>query len=92
MKLLLLHILFLFIALLITFGLVPIDRLYFNDVPSEEIKQYYQDAFAFNSNEAWQILVTWFLGLSCGRLILRALNSKGLDKKGSQTTKSIKSE
>ena len=75
MKLILLHIIFLIIALLIAFALVPLDLLYFEKVPVEEVKQYFLDAFSFNSMKAWKIVFTWFLGLSCGRLIVRALNN-----------------
>ena len=75
MKLILLHILFLIIAALIAFALVPLDLLYFEKVPVEEVKQYFTDAFSFKSMKAWKIVFTWFLGLSCGRLIVRALNN-----------------
>lgn len=81
MKVLLLHILFLTIALLIAFAFIPFEQMYFDKVPVEEIKQYYQDAFAFKSGKAWKIVFTWFLGLTCGRLMLRALSGN------SQTTK-----
>lgn len=86
MRLVLLHVLFLAIALLIAFALIPFDRLYFNNVPSEEIERYYQDALSFKSLDAWKKVFTWFLGLTCGRLILRALS------KNTQTTKSVDSE
>ncbi len=75
MKLILLHILFLLIALAIAFALVPLDNYYFDKMPVEEVKQYYQDAINFRSDKAWKIVFTWFLGLSCGRLIVRALNN-----------------
>ena len=86
MRLVLLHVLFLAIALFIALGLIPFDHLYFDKAPIEEIKKYYQDAFAFKSMGVWQIVFTWFLGLTCGRLILRALS------KNTQTTKSVDSE
>lgn len=86
MKFILLHVLFLAIALFIAFALIPFDHWYFDNVPSEDIKQYYQNAFSFKSDNAWKIVFTWFLGLSCGRLIIRALS------KNTQTTKSIDSE
>ncbi len=75
MKLLLIHIIFLIIALLIAFVLFPLDQVYFDHQPVEKVKQYYQDAFAFESSKAWKIVFTWFLGLSCGRLMVRALNN-----------------
>jgi len=84
MKTLLLHVLFLAIALLVAFAVVPLEKMYFDGIPAEEIKQYYQDALAFKSGNAWKIVFTWFLGLSCGRLMLLAL------KNNSQTTKNIK--
>ncbi len=67
------HVIFLVIALLIAFALIPIEQFYFGQYPAEEIKQYYRDAFSFESGKAWKIVFTWFLGLSCGRLMLRAL-------------------
>ena len=86
MKIILLHVLFLAIALLVAFVLIPFDHLYFDKVPGDEIKQYYQDAFSFKSGDAWKIVFTWFLGLTCGRLMLKALSNN------TQTTKSIDSE
>ena len=86
MKFILLHVLFLVIALLIAFAVVPLDKMYFDKVPVEEINQYYNDAFAFKTANAWKIVFTWFLGLTCGRLIIRALS------KNTQTTKSIKAK
>ncbi len=75
MKFILLHILFLLIAFAIAFALIPLDNYYFDKVPIEEVKQYYQDAISFKSDDAWKIVFTWFLGLTCGRLIVRALNN-----------------
>jgi len=75
MKFILLHVVFILVALTIAFVLVPFDQFYFDKAPVEEIKQYYQDALNFKSNKAWKIVFTWFLGLSCGRLIVRALNN-----------------
>lgn len=73
LRLLKIHIIFLVIALIIAFALIPLEQFYFGQNPTEEIKQYYQDAFSFESGKAWKIVFTWFLGLSCGRLMLRAL-------------------
>lgn len=86
MKLFLLHVLFLAIALLIAFALVPFDHMHFDKVPSEQIIKYYQDAFSFKSGDAWQIVFTWFLGLTCARLMIKALS------RNTQTTKSIEKE
>jgi hypothetical protein len=83
MKFVLLHVLFLAIALFIAFALIPLDYLYIDNVPSEEVKKYYQGAFSFKSADAWQTVFTWFLGLTCGRLMIRALSNN------TQTTKSI---
>ncbi|MBT8112775.1 MAG: hypothetical protein KJO81_00490 [Gammaproteobacteria bacterium] len=75
------HLIFLAIALFVAFALVPLNQMYFDHYPAEEIKQYYQDAFTFKSGKAWKIVFTWLLGLTSGRLMLRAL------KYNSQTTK-----
>ncbi len=86
MKIILLHVLFLVLALFVAFALIPFDHWYFDKVPGEEIKQYYKDAFTFASAGAWKIVFTWFLGFTCGRLMLRALSNN------TQTTKSIDSD
>jgi len=75
-RLLKLHIIFLVIALLIAFVLYPLDLTYFQHKPMEEVEQYYSDAFNFSFGKAWKLVFTWFLGLSCGRLILKALAKK----------------
>ncbi len=64
---------FLLVALLIAFALVPLEQLYINNLPIEEVKKYYSDALRFESGKAWKLVFTWFLGLSCGRIMLRAL-------------------
>ena len=60
-------------ALVIAFILVPIDLMYFEKVPTEEINNYYQSAITLELSKAWKIVFTWFLGLSCGRLMIKAL-------------------
>ena len=72
-KLLRIHLILLFVALFITFALYPFDQIYFKSVPKPEIEQYYTDALNFNFSKAWKIFITWFVGLSCGRLMIRAL-------------------
>ncbi len=81
MKIILLHVLFLIIALLIAFALVPLELIYFQKIPAQEVQQYYSDAFSFKSMKAWKIAFTWFLGLTCGRLIVRALNNNNYTTK-----------
>ena len=78
-RLILIHIFLFLIALFITFALVPLDRMYFKNIPTAEITQYYENAIAFKSGEAWKIVFTWFLGLSCGRIMVKALMSKEQD-------------
>lgn len=73
LRLVKIHLIFLAIALFVAFALIPIDQLYFDHYPVEKVKQYYRDAFSFESGKAWKIVFTWLLGLSCGRLMLRAL-------------------
>ena len=72
-RLILVHIIFLLVALFIAFGLVPFDRMMFNNVPNAEISEYYDNALTFRSGEAWKKVFTWFLGLSCARIMLKAL-------------------
>jgi len=67
------HFIFLVIALLIAFVLIPLEQLYVNNLPVEEVRKYYSDAFSFKSGKAWKLVFTWFLGLTCGRIMLRAL-------------------
>ncbi len=67
------HFIFLIVALLIAFVLVPADLLYFDKVPTEEIINYYQNAITLEQSKPWKIVITWFIGLSCGRLMINAL-------------------
>ncbi len=76
LHLLKIHLIFLAIALLIAFALIPVDQFYFGKIPAQEIKDYYHNAMAFEKTKAWKIVFTWFLGLTCGRLMLRALMGK----------------
>jgi hypothetical protein len=72
-RFLIIHLVFLLIALLIAFAFIPLEQLYINDLPVEEVKKYYSDALSFKSGKAWKLVFTWFLGLTCGRIMLRAL-------------------
>ena len=72
-RLLIIHFIFLIVALLIAFAVVPADLMYFNKSTDEEISNYYYGAITFENFKAWGIAFTWFLGLTCGRLIFRAL-------------------
>ena len=72
-RLLIIHFIFLIVALLIAFALVPADLMYFDKSTDEEISNYYRGAITFKNLKAWGITFTWFLGLTCGRLIVRAL-------------------
>jgi hypothetical protein len=72
-RLIIIHFIFFFVALFIAFVLVPLDRMFFAHHPAEEISKYYQDAIYFQSGKAWKIVTTWFIGLLCGRLMLKAL-------------------
>ena len=73
LRLIKLHIIFLVVAMFIAFALIPFDQMFFDHYPAEEIKQYYRDAFSFKSGKAWKVVFTWFLGLTCGRFMLKAL-------------------
>ena len=73
LRLIKIHILFLAIAMFIAFALIPLDQMYFDHYSAEDIKKYYRDALSFESGKAWKAVFTWFLGISGGRLMLRAL-------------------
>ncbi len=75
-RLIKIHLVFLGVSLIIAFLLVPADMLYLNKVQSGEVKAYYQSAKNLEFSDAWKIAFTWFLGLTCGRLILKALFRK----------------
>ncbi len=75
-RLLIIHLIFLGVALIIAFALVPADLWYFDKVPGKEIEVYYQDAMELEFSDAWKTVFTWFLGLTCGRLMLKALLRK----------------
>ena len=72
-RLIIIHLVFLVVALLIAFVLIPMEKIFFDKVAAEWAESYYRDAITFNSYKAWGVVFTWFLGLSCGRLILRAI-------------------
>jgi len=75
-RLIKLHLIFLTIALLIAFLLIPVDQYFFENLSVDDVKKYYREAFNFSSAEAWKKVFTWFLGLTCGRLMLKALSGK----------------
>ena len=72
------HLIFFTIALMIAFILFPIEMLFFEGASNEDIQTYYQDAITLEKLNAWKIFFTWFIGLTCGRFILRALRDPGL--------------
>ena len=72
-RLFIIHLIFLGVALIIAFVLVPADLFYLEKAPGEEIKTYYHNAMEMKFSDAWKIVFTWFLGLTCGRLMLKAL-------------------
>ncbi len=71
-RLLVVHFIFLIIALFIAFVFIPLEKFYFGKAPSGWLESYYRDALTFGSYKAWSSVFTWFLGLSCGRLIFKA--------------------
>lgn len=73
MKVLKIHLIFLIVALLISFILIPLDQYFFDKSPTEEIKAYIENGITFKSLDAWKKVITWFIGLSCGRLMIKAL-------------------
>ena len=75
-RLIKIHLVFLGVSLIIAFLLVPADMLFLNKVQTGEIRAYYQSAKNLEFSNAWKIAFTWFLGLTCGRLILKALFRK----------------
>ena len=77
LRLLKIHSIFLVVALVIAFVLVPLDMSYFREATDEEISLYFNGAFTFEYIKAWKIAFTWFIGLICGRLIILALRKPG---------------
>ena len=75
LRLVKIHAIFLVIALFIAFALVPADLWYFDKASDQEISSYYNGAISLENLKAWKIVFIWFLGLTCGRLIIRALMS-----------------
>ena len=73
LRLVKIHIIFLIVALIIAFALIPLDMLYLRKLPEEELSSYFNGAFTLENAKGWKIFFTWFLGLTCGRLMLRAL-------------------
>jgi len=77
------HLVLLVVALIITFVLFPVDMLFFDGASNDDVQAYYKNAVTFEKMNAWKIFFTWFLGLTCGRLIVRALKdpSANIDQK-----------
>ena len=75
LRLLKIHLIFLVIALAIAFIFVPLDMSYFREATDEEVSLYLNGAFTLEYIKAWKIAFTWFVGLTCGRLMIRALMS-----------------
>ncbi len=73
LRLVKIHIIFLIVALIIAFILVPMDMSYLRNLPKEEVNSYLNGAFNLENTRIWKVVFTWFLGLTCGRLMLRAL-------------------
>lgn len=73
MKVIKIHIIFLVIALVISFILIPLDQYVFDKLPDNQIRAYIVNGVTFNSLDAWKKVFTWFIGLSCGRLMIKAL-------------------
>ena len=71
-RLITVHLVFLVVALFIAFVFIPLERFYFGDVAPGWLENYYRNALTFSSYKAWSSTFTWFLGLTCGRLILKA--------------------
>lgn len=77
------HLVIIVVALIIAFALFPMEMFFFEDASREQIHNYYNDAITMKNSNAWKIFFTWFLGLSCGRLIIKALRdpSANIDPK-----------
>jgi len=77
------HLILLVVALIITFVLFPVDMLFFEGASNDDVQAYYKNAVTFVELNAWKICLPWFLGLTCGRLIVRALKdpSANIDQK-----------
>ncbi len=77
------HLVLLVVALIITFVLFPVDMLFFEGASNDDVQAYYKNAVTLEKMNAWKIFFTWFLGLTCGRLIVRALKdpSANIDQK-----------
>jgi len=66
-------ILFLLIALVIAFLLIPIYEVFVGGVPFEYMKQRIIDNIQFVSFDIWKQVFIFYLALWCGKAILWAL-------------------
>lgn len=67
-------IIFLFVALMIAFVIIPAYEYFVGGVDLELLKDKYARNFSFASTEMWKRTFIFFLGLWCGKAILWALS------------------
>ena len=70
-------ILFLFIALMIAFVLIPAYEIFVGGVDLAELITQAKKNMAFVSFEMWKRAFTFFLGLWCGNAIIWAISTGG---------------
>ena len=72
--------LFLIIALVIAFGLIPLYEVSVGGVPFEHLKQRIMDNINFISVDIWKQVFIFYLALWCGKAILWALATAKIEK------------
>lgn len=67
-------VLFFFIALIIAFVIIPAYEYFVGGVDLDAIRTEVERNLTFTSTDMWKRVVTFFLGLWCGKAILWALS------------------
>ncbi|MFK8028464.1 MAG: hypothetical protein AB8C40_10440 [Gammaproteobacteria bacterium] len=71
---------FLIVALIISFVLIPAYEVFVGGHPYSFIKQHVFDNIKFESVEIWKQVFIFYLALWCGKAILWALATARIDK------------
>jgi hypothetical protein len=73
---------FLLLALIISFVIIPAYEMFVGGQPFADIKQHIIDNLNFESLEIWKRVFIFYLALWCGKAILWALATARIDPQG----------
>ncbi len=73
---------YLFIALLISFVLIPAYEIFVSDKPFDFVMQHTKANLNFETFEIWKRVFIFYLALWCGKAILWALATASMKPRG----------